>query len=187
MVESKPGRQSLKGPVLEKADSGARDELPDDMDGRDPRDEPEDAPVGYREEERIILAARERLLERCAASNRERVDVDFSAAPARFAEVAEIAQEAVAHVDGGGGEPACGKARCEQGLGAELGATGGAALAPGQVGEASRGGAELAHHDDGVSRARTRTTARVLCFPGDKEGQRPSRRACDVAADEDAI
>src|SRR5438105_10124052 len=186
MVESDPRRQPLQNPLLEKADSGGGDELADDMDGRDTRDEPEHAPVGNREEERVILAAGERLLERCAASDGERVDVDFRAAPARFAEVSEIAQEAVAHVDGGGGEAACGKARFEEGLGAELGAAGGSALAPGQVGETSRGGAELANHDDGVSRARARTTARMLCFPGDEEGQRPSRRACDVAADEDA-
>src|SRR5256885_13976841 len=137
MVESDPGRRPLKNPLLEKADSGAGDELSDDMDGRDARDESEHAPAGNREDERVILAPGERLRERCAASDRERVDVDFGAAPARFAEVSEIAQEAVAHVDRGGGEAPCGKARFEGRLGAELGAAGGRGAAPGPIGPAA--------------------------------------------------
>src|SRR5689334_99784 len=113
MVEAQPGRQTAGTARLEEADAAALREPADPARLGKAREEAAFPVSGNREEEGVILAAGEGVLEGGASRDRERVYFDLRAAPARRAQVTEVAKQAVAHVDRSGRERARGEALLE--------------------------------------------------------------------------
>src|SRR5690349_16786703 len=106
MVEAQPGRQTAGTARLEDADAAALREPADPARRGKAREETAFPLSGNREEQRVVFAAGKGVFERGRTSQRNRLHLDLRAAPARGAEVAQVAEQSVAHVDGRGGERA---------------------------------------------------------------------------------
>ena len=84
MVEPQTGRQPAGSTVLEKADPGLSHEFSHRARSRDIRDEVSHLPLASGEEKRVILASRERIVERCATGDGKSGGVYLGAPPYLF-------------------------------------------------------------------------------------------------------